>query len=447
MHEQSGLPERVAAALAFFQRQGVWHVVSRNSSATSCRDAAARRKRLGAVSIPLHDELKSLCVVLYRTDRSRRFVLLHARANARFDLERAGGLLLASRPLARVAAEELTAHLQTGYGTVNPFSEADHFIQVFDEDIFRSYSPPHTMMTNLGEHTWAVEFEPAALVEALRREAPEVLVGDITGQKGKDHRLPVFGIITGNGPESGMALWRHINGKVFHTLDADKRMAGDLSFPRVLVHSLPEMGLSMELAVREASVWQVIEKAVRELCESGATHLALACNTTPYFAEAIQAVAVPYQATFVSIADIAYQSLLRRRLDDVTLLGIPTVADMGERSAYRKLADLDVRPADPRVLDDLQELGYMVKRMGLSGQDNKALNKLQHIIRAGVKTKRVMIALTEISVLLERFPKLRDRIGEIEVIDPLRLYGEYLADQFLQALPNDDVEDAEDRWE
>lgn len=120
---------------------------------------------------------------------------------------------------------------------------------------------------------------------------------------------------------------------------------------------------------------------------------------------------------------------------------------MGERSAYRKLAELDVKSVDARVLDDLQELGYMVKRMGLAGQDNKALNKLQHIIRAGVKTKRVLIALTEISVLLERFPKLKDHIGHVEVIDPLRLYGEYLANEFLKALPNDDVDDTDNYWE
>lgn len=445
--ETDSVPPRVAAALAFFQRQGLWHVVSRNSPATSCRDAAARRQRLGASGIPLHDELKSLCVVLYRADRSRHLVLLHARANARFGLELAGERLGAVRPLARASEEELAKELGTSYGTVNPFSEAGRFIQVFDEDVRSVYSPPHSMMTNLGHHTWAVEFEPAALIEALRQESPEVFVEEITGGKGRDHKLPVIGIITGNGPESGMVLWRRINAKVFAKLDADKRMAGDLSYPRVLLHSLPEMGLSMELALREAAVWREIEKAVREQCQAGVSLLALACNTTPFFAEKIQALAEPFGARFVSIAEVAYQHLRRRNLDDVTLLGIPTVAEMGERSAYRKLAELGVKPVDARVLDDLQELGYMVKRMGLTGQDNKILNKLQHIIRAGVKTKRVLIALTEISVLLERFPKLRERIGDVAVIDPLRLYGDYLANAFLQALPYDDADDADDYWD
>ncbi|MDX8400007.1 MAG: YbaK/EbsC family protein [Gallionellaceae bacterium] len=439
-------PKRVSAALDFFKRQDLWRVSSRNSHATSCRDAAARRNRLGANGIPLHDELKSSCMVLHRADGSRQLVMLHARAHARFDLELVAELLGASEPLSRATKEELEQKLGTSYGTVNPFSEAGQFIQIFDEDVLRVFSPPHTMMTNLGHHEWAVEFEPAKLIEALKLESAEIMVAGITGNSAQDHKVPVIGIITGNGPESGMALWRHINAKVFETLEADKRMVGDLSFPRVLLHSLPEMGLSMELELREEAVWREIEKAVREQCEAGVTLLAIACNTTPFFADKIQAIAEPFGARFVSIVDVAYQSLRQRNLTDVTLLGIPAVAEMGERSAYRKLAELGVKPVDAKVGDDLQELGYMVKRMDVVGQDVKALNKLKHIIRAGVSTQRVLIALTEISVLLDRFPKQKDRIGNVEIIDPLRLYGEYLATEFLNALPSDEADDEDDSW-
>lgn len=443
--ENETAPPRVQASLDFFQRNRLWHVVSRNSRATSCKDAAARRSRLGMTGIPLHDELKSLCVVVYRADHTRCFALLQARATSRFDLKLAGMLLGAVRPLARMSAEEMNAEFATAYGSVNPFSEASKFTQVFDEDVYSAYSPPNTMMTNLGEHTWAVEFQPASLIAALKKEAGEVLVGKITEQAGKEHKLPVIGIITGNGPESGMALWRHINDRVFQALETGKKMYGDLSFPRVIVHSLPEMGLSMELALREDAVWAVLEKAVHDLCKAGATHLALACNTTPYFAPQIQAICEQYQAQFVSIADVSYQTVVSRKLDDITLIGIPLVAEMGERSPYHKLATLDVKPVEVTVLNDLLELGYMVKRMSLSGQDTKVLNKLQHIIRGGVKTKRVLIALTEISVLLERFPRLRERINGIEVIDPLRIYGEYLADQFLQAMPQGDADEFDEQ--
>jgi len=47
----------------------------------------------------------------------------------------------------------------------------------------------------------------------------------------------------------------------------------------------------------------------------------------------------------------------------------------------------------------------------------------------------VLIALTEISVLLQRFPWYQSEIGGKKVIDPLWLYGEALANLYLQALP------------
>jgi hypothetical protein len=56
------MPAKARQALEFMRRHGVWHVLSRNSPATGCRDAAARRWRLGKQGIPLYDELKTLCM-------------------------------------------------------------------------------------------------------------------------------------------------------------------------------------------------------------------------------------------------------------------------------------------------------------------------------------------------------------------------------------------------
>ncbi|GAB6042524.1 YbaK/EbsC family protein [Endothiovibrio diazotrophicus] len=444
--EGEAMPSRVEATLAFFRESGLWHVLSRNSPATSCRDAAARRRRLGSEGIPLHDELKSLCVVCYGPSGERSYAMIHSRANARIDLEAAGRHLGTTRPLARLSAEELASAFGAQYGTVNPFSEPERFTHLFDQSLLTVYTAPHTMMTNAGDLTWAVEFEPEAVIDALQKTAPRVEVARIAIHHEDDHHLPVFGIITGNGPESGMTLWRHLNERIYAGLEESVHLNGDLSYPKVMIHSLPEMGLSMELAEREEPVWAVIKQAVEQLLGAGATHLALACNTTPYFAARIRALCTPRGARFISIAEVAEEKIRREKIEDVTLIGIPVVAEMGRYSAYRNLADLNIRQADPRVLQDLQELGYMVKRMNVTGQDNKALNKLQHILRAGVETKRVLIALTEISVLLERFPRLKGKVGDKEVIDPLRLYGEALAKIYLNALPDEEGFD-DDRWE
>ena len=435
-------PERVRQALAFLQRRDVWHVVSRNSPATGCSDAASRRRRLGREGIPLYDELRSFCGVFYpQHDRhaGRRIVLLHCRADSRFDLRAAGALLSAYRRIARLSHAELN-RAGAAYGTVNPFTAPDGCIQVFDEGVLRPYTPPYTMMTNAGEDTWAIEFRPADVVEALRADGCDVRVGPIAAHSPDPVQLAAFGIITGNGPESGMTLWRHINQAVRSRLDAERRMGGDLSYPRVVLHSIPEMGLSMELASRERDVWGVIEQAIGDLRRSGVTHVAIACNTSQFFAEKVREACGP-KLKFVSMVDATAEYLRREQVGEVTLIGIPVVADLGDLSGYRSLRKLGVRAVEPSAEPYLQELAYLVKRLDDRSPDNASLNRLQHVLRSGVPTGHVVIALTEISVLLERYPKLHAKIGGKTVIDPLRLCGEKMADIYLRSLPREDLED------
>jgi len=440
-------PPRVVNTMAFFGRHSVWNVSSRNSPATSCRDAAARRTRLGSVGIPLFDELKSLCVAAYMPSGERHYALLHCRAHLRFDMEAARALLGATRPLARLGNDELEERFSTRYGTVNPFSEANAFIQVFDESVLDQYTAPHSMMTNAGDLRWAVEFRPTEIIEALRAESPTVMVGRITeNEVAGTHHLPSFGIVTGNGPDSGIALWQQINKRIHDQLTADNRMRGDLSYPRVFIQSLPEMGLSMELVERKGEVWAVVRDAVERLIQQGADYIAIACNTTQYFADRITELCRPQGVEFVGLADLTAEHIARHHLEDLTIVGIPVVADLGEHSGFRALGALGVQPVDPKVLPDIQEIGYMVKRSAHQAQDNKALNKLQHVLRSGVRTNAVIIALTEISILLARFSRLQDRIGGKVVVDTLKIYGDALADRYLSALPKERIDEG-DVWE
>ena len=384
-------PLRVHRTLHFFRHHSLWHVVSRNTPATSCRDAAARRQRLGTQGIPLHDELKSMMMAAYFPGGERRYVLLHCRANTRFDLETAARLLKVERPLARLASEELEHKFENYYGTVNPFSEAESFIQVFDDDLLNQYTAPHTLMTNAGDLTWAVEFEAAPVIEALHQVSPQVMVGRIATSSNRSYHLPTFGIITGNGPESGMALWRHLNAIVYQQLTMQGRLYGDISYPRVIIHSLPEMGFSMELREREEQVWKVLQEAVQQLIDAKVDYIAIACNTTQFFAERIRALCKPAGVEFVSMAEVVLDYIRRNGLDDITLIGIPVVAELGDYSAYRPLRDLQVQPVAEITKPHLQELGYMVKRLDHTSQDSKALNKLTHILKSGVNTSKVLI--------------------------------------------------------
>jgi len=428
------IPDRIRTTLDFLNNHQLWCIISRNTAATSCRDAARRRNRLGNVGIPLSDELRTVCMVYYDTKGDRHYILLNCRAHLHFDLKKVHKVLNAhpKRPLARLSPEELNRIFYSEYGTVTPFVNMKKIrYQLFDESLLQSNYPPYTMMTNAGDHTWAVELKPDLLVDALKNQYPnQIKVGQFCVQNGTgiSRKKTVFGIITGNGPESGMVLWNNINTKIRNSIN--DRYNGDLAFPKVIVNSVPEIGLSMELMAREEAIWKYIEQAVLNLCLGGATHISLACHTTHYFSEKIQNVCNQKGVQFVSMAKTAIEYIQKNNLSDITLIGIPYVADLGRWSAYKALSDYNIQPMNEKARKPLLDLGYLVKK---TGSDHKGLNKLKHILKIGVTTKNVLIALTEISVLLGGFPKKQKQIGQWNIIDPLKLYGERLADIYLSS--------------
>ena len=431
---EAALPDPVSRTIEFLDRLGVWYIISRNSPATSCRDAIDRRIRLGSKGIPLCDELKTLACTFEGRDGHPNLVFLHCRAHKQFDLEKAGEQLGSKGSLAKLEDAALAQRFGIGYGTVNPFTQNGEIHQCFDESVLEGSMPPHTMMTNAGESTWAVEFSPRALVHALRQGWPEkIRIGAISvdAETSPNPGKAVFGIVTGNGPDSGMALWRSINREVLQGMGTSFK--GDLSYPPVIVRSIPELGLSMELGPREDDVWAYLSKGIEALCQDGVTHIALACHTSQYFGSAIQSLCGP-GTTYVSMAQTVIGHLQKQRIRDFTLIGIPYVADLGEWSAYRELAAVHVERLSEKAREPMLELGYLIKKMRSDRDRAKALNKLHHVLRVGVTTESVLIALTEISVLLEHFPKQQEQLGRFKIIDPLAIYGARLAKIHLETL-------------
>ena len=65
------------------------------------------------------------------------------------------------------------------YGIVNPFALDMHFlsselIQIFDRSLMEERQAPYTMMTNAGDLTWAVEFKPEELINAIDNRKPTI---------------------------------------------------------------------------------------------------------------------------------------------------------------------------------------------------------------------------------------------------------------------------------
>ncbi len=417
----------VMETIRFFERHRIWYILGRNTKALSCRDAANKRNRLGKLGIPLEDELKSFLGQYADTDGHRRFVAVHCRGDQSLDMGKVRSALRTQSNVERLMTTDSVDDAADIYGLVNPFSLTTGFrgepvIQVFDASVLEFRGLPNTMMTNAGERTWSVEFRPRDVVKALGDHA---IVADVTEAPAVRREGPVsIGIITGNAP-SGILLWQHINRHVQTRMG--NRFQGDLSNPPVSVRSVPGLGLSMELDKRAEQVWEQLEPAVRSLCEEGVRLLCLACHTNHYFTERIRAVAAPYGATFISVAETVGQWVQHNQVPEVTLVGISYVAALGEWSAYRHLATKTrVEPLSDKGLERIHELGYRVKQEGSS---EGGRNRLRSIVNDETRTSHVVIALTEMSVLLDsqRKPAKSSRV----IVDALKIYGDEIADVYM----------------
>lgn len=437
------LPVAVVRVADFLEERSVWFLLSRNEAARGCKDAAYKRNRLGHKGIPLHDEMKSSFGRL----GDGRYVVAHCRADRMLDADRLAKTLDAPHPPARLHKDEIQG-LGVAYGLVNPFIPwgldgqllASPVLHVFDDDLLEPVGIPSTVMTNAGDLTWGVELRVAELVATLPPAG--VRVGDFAmpdpaAPDRPPRTRPTIGIITGNAPESGMALWDRVNVRVRELLgDANY---GDVSMPRVVVASLPEMGLSMELADRGGDVWPALRQAADDLCRSGVTLLALACNTTHHFALGLSEVCARHGADFVSMPQAVADWLRHRGVRRVALVGIRYVAELGPWSAYRDpLGAFEVEQPGERAKARLDELAYQVKQ---EGANEAGLTRLRDILRQEVEADHVVLALTELSLLLDRQRK-PGRSGKT-LVDPLDVYADALAARFLGCpFPLVDPEDA-----
>ncbi|HXC45355.1 MAG TPA: hypothetical protein VNU24_02020 [Solirubrobacteraceae bacterium] len=427
------LPETVARTAEFLSEHEVWFRLARNPAVRSCRDAANKRMRLGQVGVPLWDELKSFFGVLRRPEGREQYVVVHCRGDRLIDLARVTEVV--GGTLSRMAHIDLEG-LGMAYGLVNPFEPwaldaqlmTSPVLQVFDRDLLTPIGIPGTVMTNAGDLTWSVEIRPGELADALDHK----IVADVSVEDPDERARPAWavapktiGIITGNGPESGMLLWRTINRIVREQLGRDAR--GDTVMPEVILRSLPEMGLTMELDRRHRHVWPALRKAAVELCRDGAEVLTLACNTTPYFAPELSKIAAEYQTTFVSMPDALGDWLRSRDIGQVALVGVKTVAELGPWSPYRTpLSKIEVELPNDQTMTRIHELAYQVKAQGA---DHASLNRLRDILREGVESRVVVLALTEISLVLE-LQKQAPRSDRL-LVDTIELYAARIAGLYL----------------
>lgn len=428
---QETMPDAVRASAERLSELGVWHQFSRNSPATSCQDAARRRQRLGHKGIPLWDELKSFLGAYHTADGARHVFMAHCRGDRALDLDKLRDVLRATGEIQRLGAENAKT-LGAGYGLVNPFQSMGEIAHIFDYELHRPLGVPGTVMTNAGDHTWAVEFDPAELVVKL----PNSRWADIVQPEMEtDDRLlwgvrepTPIGIVTGNPCDSGLDLCNALNVHLRRLMGSNS--LGDVSMPKILIISTPQIGISMELDRRATPLRKALLGAVDELCGAGAKIIAHPAHTTHFFAPEIAARAVEKGARFISMDEVTAAKLRLEGVKEIALLGTRYVTDFSQEwSVYKDAFDgIKVHHPTASGWQKIQDLGYEVQQ---KGPTPLCFNWMRDLLREEVPTscEHVVLAMTEFSPIV-RHLKSRGRQGKT-LIDPIDIYGEAIAYEYL----------------
>lgn len=428
--QETDIPPEVKKTINFFSAKKLWFNLSRNLESRSCRDAANKRNRLGHIGIPLEHELKSFFGKFTNATGKEQYVVLHCKGNQELDFEKVHKVLHSQNETQRLTLEELGDIFKMEYGLVNPFNLDPRFLktdvlQVFDSSLRENHRPPYTMMTNAGDVTWAIEFKAHELIDAVEHHTVEDIIQKDNSSKQTPLRQKI-GIVTGNGPESGILLWQKINGLIRQKMPPD--FYGDISFPYIMVESIPDLGLSMELDLREQETWQALKTAVISLCQRGAAIICIACNTNQYFTPQIRKLTSEYKARFISIPEVVYKYIKKNQLKEFAFLGVKYVTGLDKKwSAFKDLKKFQVETLSEEVLQMIHELAFKVKQEGITGA---GINKLRDLLNSVTQSKDIIIALTELSLLLEN-QKSKSKSGR-NYIDTLELLAEAVADEYLR---------------
>lgn len=468
------------------KKSGIWYLLHENyrgQEAYSCRQAITVRNRLGSGEhggIPLWAELKSE-IGLARNNITLEEVpyAAHTRGNTVFDKEKIAGhfgwslketefdLLSSERPEDNGSVDPILKSMSDLFGLINPLNADQVFRlvereshvcsvrQLFDTCLTLHAGRPDTVLTNAGNRRHAFEVKPRELISAVSKEFPSTEIVDIAtadpiwlgkGEKHPEKKKewlrfpppigPKIGILTGNSPESGLTLWQDI----LNDYRSIYRNTADVLMPEVLIHSMPSMGLSMELVEREEIVWELMKKAVVELLKNDCKLVTVACNTTIYFEAQMKRLCTDYGANFVSIAEACLPSILyalnttKSKEQGIGLIGIGPVVDLdGGYSGYAKYfkqSGIKITPSSG------VRLAYQMKNVGINRQKtDKAISEFRNQIkREFTNVDVVVMALTEISLVYRNHIATlsKKRKPSKVFIDPLAELARYLVFLYLK---------------
>ena len=391
------IPEAVLHTKRFLDGLGVVARFSRNAEALSCRDAARKRHRLGAVGIPLHDELKSWFGRYVDAEGRCRRVMVHCRGDEELDLAAVTALLRA-RELERLDADAL-ADLGARYGTVNPF-RADPIVHVFDRGLCERRGVPGTVMTNAGELTWAVELYADELVHAM---GDALVAPVVTG--GTPTAGPIA--ILAAGGAAGRAVWAHAEDGVRERLGADWQ--GDVSLPDMAVRAVPSLAVAADPQYR-AAAWEGLHAAVGALGAAGFGTLALASPAAHALLPELRALCQGRGLRLLTLHDVGDAFMDEEGVAEADVLGLDGTWTSGRRHGPSARTE--------------ELLRALVARVQREGPSEAARQQLRDVLG---RTSRAHVVLGEPELaLLVQTQRRPGRSGRV-LVDPFALLGRALA--------------------
>jgi aspartate/glutamate racemase len=418
-NDKSDLPKDVENNIRFLQSKKIWHILSENPVVKSCNDAAANRNRLGNKGIPIFDELKSELGFFINNENKKQKVLVHCRGNQKLDRLKISGVL--NSEYQRITNSKGIK------GLINPFGKQfRNLLQIFDISTTKIFHPPYTMMTNAGDFKYALEFEVNSLVDSLKNIKVEDIIRVDNYTNYVRHKI---GILTGNGPDSGILLWEKINESIKKELLSrlEHSFRGDLSYPEIVVSSVPDMGISMELDKRAQNTENTVVKSVINLCQNGITIMCIACNTTQYYKNKIEGICNLYNIKFVSIPEVINDYLRENQIREFDFLGISHVVDFEKLSAFKELdSKYTISKPNANAIKKIEKIAYTAKN-----DIDKARNYLIDLIKNYTRYNIIIVALTEISTILS---KSKNLVNNKTIIDSLQLLAEHISLMYINGI-------------
>jgi ribosomal protein S18 acetylase RimI-like enzyme/aspartate/glutamate racemase len=189
------------------------------------------------------------------------------------------------------------------------------------------------------------------------------------------------------------------------------------------------MGVSIEFKERLDIIEEVVTKSIINLCKNGATIICVGSNIIQYFSTRIKKICSLFNAEFVEIADVLKNSFVTKEINKFDFIGISHAADLNEYNSFSFLEkDFDVAFPDVQTLKIIREISINAKK---NTESNKVAQPLGNILKQKTKNETIVVALTEISTVLDHHKKL---VKSKTVIDTLQLMADYVAKKYVDGI-------------